>query len=414
MRTLIACLLAAASVTAQERPVTEQERAFQQLVASRVVVTLPGMDAVAVRKDIRYSSADDPRLLADIYLPPAGNKHPIVVFIHGGGALDSPVLPKNWGPYMSWGRLAAASGFVGVTFNHRLGYPEPHLEDAAGDLRQVISYVRQHAAELNADPDRIALAAYSAGGPLLTIAMSESLPYVRGLVSFYNFLDIQRTPEHSKYESAEVVRRFSPVLYAANGTRIPPMFVVRAGKDAIPLLNESIDRFVTAALAGGVDLTLMNHPTAPHGLDFKSDDARGKEIVRGALDFLHLHLDAGSDDDFLQIESARRDAIARKDFARLETIYAGDFSGIFGSGAAIDRAFLFNVFRNDDGRLAFTTDELKVRRIGGGAAVVTGRLTARADGKIVSQQLFSHVYEKRSGTWLIVAAEGTPVREPRD
>ena len=111
----------------------------------------------------------------------------------------------------------------------------------------------------------------------------------------------------------------------------------------------------------------------------------------------------------LDIEAKRRAAIAAKDFATLESIYAADFRGIIGSGVVADRAFLFNIFRNDDPTLTFNTDELLVREFGD-AAIVTGRLTATRDGAIASQQRFSHYFVKRDGRWQIVGAQGTPVR----
>ena len=114
---------------------------------------------------------------------------------------------------------------------------------------------------------------------------------------------------------------------------------------------------------------------------------------------------------FLEIEATRRAAIAAKDFATLTTIYAVDFRGIIGNGEIADRAFLFEVFRHDDPTVKFTTDELVVRQFGD-AAIVTGRLTSTRDNAIVSQQRFSHFYALRKGHWVIVAAEGTPVRNP--
>ena len=113
----------------------------------------------------------------------------------------------------------------------------------------------------------------------------------------------------------------------------------------------------------------------------------------------------------LDLETKRRDAIAAKDFATLEMIYAEDFRGIVGNGQIADRAFLFEIFRNDDPALTFTTDELLVRQFGD-AAIVTGRLTALRGETIASQQRFSHIFVLREGRWVIVAAQGTPVRNP--
>ena len=291
---LVLAVLGPAPVSAQEtkRELTEGERAFLEMLESRVVIRVPGMDSVQVRKGLRYSNAD-PHLLADVYLPTGPRDRsgdPIVVFVHGGLGSDVPVRPKDWGPYISWGRLVAASGMVGVMFNHRLGFPAPRLDDAAADLHSLLAYVRQHAHEWHADPDRIAIVSYSAGGPLLSIAMRDSLPFVRCLAAYYSFLDIQHTEHHVKFEPEEKVRQFSPITHLARGSSLPPLFIARGGQDQIPGINDSIDRFVTEALARNVAVTLANHPEGPHGFDFKNDDPRSREIVRASLEFLRTHL----------------------------------------------------------------------------------------------------------------------------
>lgn len=120
-----------------------------------------------------------------------------------------------------------------------------------------------------------------------------------------------------------------------------------------------------------------------------------------------------SDAALLELEAKRRDAIAAKDFATLETIYAADFRGIFGTGVNMDRAGLFDVFRGDRAEIAFHTDELTVRRFGE-TAIVTGRLTGRMKGEIVTQQRFSHWYVWRNKRWEMFGAQGTPVREMKE
>ena len=69
-----------------------------------------------------------------------------------------------------------------------------------------------------------------------------------------------------------------------------PLFVARAGRDAIPTLNERLDRFVAAALAANAPITLLNHPAGVHGFDVENDDERSREIIRAALEFMKMHL----------------------------------------------------------------------------------------------------------------------------
>jgi acetyl esterase/lipase len=147
---------------------------MRELVMMPVVYRLPGMDKVIVKSDLKYTTVNNPNLLLDAYLPPnlaKGERRPAVVFIHGGAGAET--TPKDWGVFTSWGRLVGASGIVGVTFTHRLTYPKPQLSVAASDVDAAINYIRANADALNIDKDRICLVAYSAGGPMLSMAMRD-------------------------------------------------------------------------------------------------------------------------------------------------------------------------------------------------------------------------------------------------
>jgi acetyl esterase/lipase len=259
-----------------------------------VVYRLPGMDDVTVHSNLKYSDVDNPFLLMDVYTPPCLSSDatlPMVMLVHGGAGAQ--YKPKDWGFFQSWGRLIAASGMAAVMFTHRLGYPKPCLAEAALDLSNALDYIRSHAASYNTDPDRIGLVAWSAGGPLLTIAMQQKLPFVSCLVAFYAYLDIQRSPSHIENESLETLKSFSPISYLhGDSSSMVPLFLARAGQDEIPMMNDSIDRFVAAALAANAPLTCMNHPSGDHGFDNQNDDDRSREIIRAALAFLRAHLGA--------------------------------------------------------------------------------------------------------------------------
>jgi acetyl esterase/lipase len=134
------------------------------------------------------------------------------------------------------------------------------------------------------------LSAYSAGGPLLTLALHGDMPFVRCLVGFYSFMDIQQS-DYANTEKPETVKSFSPITYLeTDASKIPPMFLARAGHDEVPTMLDSIDRFVGKALSANVALTLMNHPQGVHGFDNQNDDERSREIIRAAIEFIRTHL----------------------------------------------------------------------------------------------------------------------------
>lgn len=268
---------------------------FARRVMKPVVLALPGMDAVEYRRNLRYTEVDDANLLLDVYRPsgnPREKRLPAVLFIHGG--TDTRARPKDWGVFQSWGRLAAARGLVGVTFTHRLGFPETRVEEGAADVAAALRYITEHASRFGVDPSRVCLFAFSAGGPMLAPYMAEAPAAVRCLVGYYPFMDIRQTEHHGQSETEETRDAYSNIPRLRDPGRKTPMLLVRAGRDEIPTLLDSIDRFVAAALDSGYPLTLTNHPDGPHGFDNEVNDARSREIVLETLEFLKRHL-LGSD-----------------------------------------------------------------------------------------------------------------------
>ena len=88
-----------------------------------LVYTVKGMTDVVPTRDITYKTEDNTNLKMDAYAPRKLRKNaslPAVIFIHGGPIAKDQLAPTEWGIFKSYGQLAAASGFVGITFNHRL------------------------------------------------------------------------------------------------------------------------------------------------------------------------------------------------------------------------------------------------------------------------------------------------------
>jgi dienelactone hydrolase len=268
---------------------------FEELFRMPVVQSMPGMDAAQVREDVVFKTVGRPDgkldLKMDVYLPAVarpGQKHPVVIFISGGG-VDNPDWRKA-GVYTTYGRLAAAQGFVGVTFQKRFARGPESLVTGSDDTADLIRFLREHAAEYSLDPDRFAVWAFSAGGMMLGPPLVDRPPHLRAVLNFYAISDALPTmPE----ETRRAVRSggFSAVESVKKEGPLPALFVGRAGLDDADL-NASIDAFVQEALRRNATIEVMNHPNGRHAFDILDADARSREIVARAFEFLKTHLAA--------------------------------------------------------------------------------------------------------------------------
>ena len=288
---VIFCVAIGAIVSGETQPTPP--RSMREMVMMPVVYRIAGMDKVTVKSNLKYTEVNNPDLLMDVYHPPnlaKNERRPVVLFIHGGAGAET--TPKDWGIYTSWGRLVAASGLIGVTFTHRLSAEKTSLEDAASDLAAAINPIRSNADSLNVDKARICLAAHSAGGALLSSAMRDKPEYIRCMAGFYAFINIRQTGNlFTANESPETLKKFSPITYLANNSdKIAPLFIARAGRDQVPTMDDSIDRFIREAVAKNVVLTFANYPQGVHGFNNQNDDDRSREIIQSALAFMKSQL----------------------------------------------------------------------------------------------------------------------------
>jgi acetyl esterase/lipase len=296
-----------------EKPMEEQENSAEQedFRPRRIVYAVPNMEEVTVRKDITYRTADENELKMDVYYPSdfeGEARLPAVIFVHGDGPPDYLKDAKDWGCYISWGQLAAASGLIAVTFNHRSTEGLTRLYEVARDVDALVSYVRDNSGMLGIDGNMLGIWTCSAGSPFgFRAALRNAPPYVRCVVSYYGITDLKAyydEPTESQDEPAEadepeqalptftdeVFNEFSATAYVSKASGdIPPMLLARAGLDH-PLLNAYIERLLRGAIAKNVSIDFMNHPTGHHAFDILDDNARSREIIRATVEFLKTHL----------------------------------------------------------------------------------------------------------------------------
>ena len=269
---------------------------FEEMYKMPLVYSVPGEDQAQVRRDIVYKSVEAPAgkldLKLDVYTPPGAkpaDRFPAVVLISGGGAEDPKHDFRDAGVYLSYGRVLAASGFVAITFNKRYQRGPDGTSHGLEDFNDMVRYVRDHASEFHVDANRMAFWAFSAGGALLAPVLSEEPGYARAVICFYCVLDtdVSNVPDNMK----DKIRAAASSLWQiqTKSHPFPPIFIGRAGQDFESLRN-SMDQFVQAALAKNLTIEVMNHPQGRHAFDILDADARSREIIQRALDFLRTHL----------------------------------------------------------------------------------------------------------------------------
>ena len=220
---------------------------FEEIIRMRVVLNAPGMDAVNVRRDLVYKTADGQPLHMDVYSASGPTRpRPAVILIHGGPIPRTGA--KNMGVFVSYGELLAASGFVAVAFDHRFLAPA-RITDAAGDVADLVAHVRKSARSLGVNPEQLALWAFSGGGPFLAVPLRQRPTWLRAVVAYYAVLDLQQPPPGDDSGiSAELRRMFSAIDgLGQNARSAPPILVARAALDNA-WLNGTIDRFIQTGL----------------------------------------------------------------------------------------------------------------------------------------------------------------------
>ena len=129
-----------------------------------------------VEKDIVFGKGGDTELRCDIYKPPApSGKRMAIIHFHGGGfgGGSKDNLADRMTPL-------TARGYVSIAAQYRLSgvakWPA-QIEDVKASIR----WTRANAAKLGIDPQRIAVAGYSAGGHLaLFAAGTQNRPEFEG------------------------------------------------------------------------------------------------------------------------------------------------------------------------------------------------------------------------------------------
>jgi acetyl esterase len=221
----------------------------------------------------------------------AERRRPAVLLFHGGGWQIGEV---GW--VFDRARDFARQGLVAIAVEYRLSVDGKSPVDAVEDAVTAFTWVRQHAAELRLDVNRVAGYGVSAGGHL--VATAATLPAVRGapvartarpnamiLVSpalnmgddgyFMRLMKGHGDPHH-----------YSPSAYV--GRSLPPTLIIQGEADSIVFTRDA-RAFCDRATRSGARCELHVYPGVGHLLtrnlavqyrDFDSDPAKMADARR--------------------------------------------------------------------------------------------------------------------------------------
>ena len=290
MKFLLVSMLAAASVMAQQPPLTIQD--------SQVIPLWSGPAPLARGA----ADADIPTITA--WLPASTPPGMSAVIICPGGAYQYLAMNHE-------GRQVAnylnSLGVMAFVLKYRLG-PKYHHPVELGDAQRAIRLLRSHAAEWHIAADRIGILGFSAGGHL---AMTASTHFDAGEAGASDAVDrVSSRPDFSVLgypvislvepwthqgsknnllganPDPEVARQLSGEQAVTRDT--PPTFIFQTNADfTVPAENATY--YFLALRKAGVPVELHVFERGPHGVGLAMDDPALAEWSRLLTNWLRVH-----------------------------------------------------------------------------------------------------------------------------
>lgn len=216
-----------------------------------------------------YREIDGQKLNAYVFSP-LGKQSPkptaAVLCFHGGGWVAGSA---EWTAKEA--RRFAALGMTAVSIDYRLSAGKNTPIEALDDVRAAFRWIREHAAEFNIDPKRVAGYGVSAGGHLAAAAATVDLPGdgITGinpkpdlLLLWSPALDVAADGWFVRLlQGRESAAAYSPLEHA--GANTPPTCIINGDKDALTPLARA-ERFRDRLIRAGGVCDLHVYPGVGH------------------------------------------------------------------------------------------------------------------------------------------------------
>ena len=253
-----------------------------------MVYPQPDADQVVTRLGVEFAPTASGPLTLDVYAPARSTPValPAIVLVAGYSDVGYEGLMgcrfKDMAVSTTWARLVASFGMIAVTYGN---------ERPAEDLESLLHYVREHAAELGVDAERLALWGMSGNGPLAlaTLASAPAGSFKCGVLSCAYTADLDGATHVA--DAQKLWRFVYPSGFSVESMPADlPVFIARAGQEQDPGLNIAVDRLVSAMLAANRPVTCVNFAAAPHGFELFHDTLETREVMRQMFRFARFHL----------------------------------------------------------------------------------------------------------------------------
>ncbi len=244
---------------------------------------IAGMDQAEV-VNLTYATHDGKPLTMDVYYPPNTSSDaqlPVVVFGIGYRMSQQPLRNEHF--YTSWGKLVAAEGMVGIVYD---------TEQPDQDMLTVMDFIHENASILRIQPTQIGFWSSSANVPtVMSYLMQEGRSGLQFSIYYYG---LSLTPDREYLEALSpscatrgcLLTELDDVSYVDPEL---PLFVVKAGRDFIPSINEAMDHFLAYAQDAGAPVTVIDYEDGRHGFDSEQKTEESAEIIAETLAFMKTH-----------------------------------------------------------------------------------------------------------------------------
>jgi len=249
--------------------------------------------ALRLRRGLVYRTG----LRLDLLRPAAADRHPLVVYLPGGGFVVAPrgMARRERG-------FIAAAGYAVASVAYRTVRQHATYADALADIQSAVGHLIEHADEYGIDQNRIAVWGESAGGYLASLA-GLSDPRIRAVVDQFGASDLSRAADGFDRRMQAALASARHPIRRFGATEANPIDLIRPGAPAFLLLHGDDDRIIppaqTLALhealgAAGADSTRYLLAGAGHGrLACNRTQARqwtSVQVMTIIKDFLDDHL----------------------------------------------------------------------------------------------------------------------------